>query len=124
MQIISCYAECHLILGASFVVQLIVIFDADMVCNPEFFVKIIAELYDPQVSPLPTHQNVLDTAQRRTSVASTCTCSRPGTTLCGIVLLSQSRKCRAHAAPACPATSSASGIAGPAKTSQTTTGSA
>ena len=36
--------------------QLLVIFDADMVCNPEFFIKIIAELYDPQVALVLTPQ--------------------------------------------------------------------
>ena len=37
-------------------VQLLVIFDADMVCSPEFFTKIVAELYDPQVALVLTPQ--------------------------------------------------------------------
>lgn len=36
--------------------QLLVIFDADMVCSNEFFVKILAELYDPQVALVLTPQ--------------------------------------------------------------------
>ena len=36
--------------------QLLVIFDADMVCSPEFFTKIVAELYDPQVALVLTPQ--------------------------------------------------------------------
>lgn len=37
-------------------VQLLVIFDADMVCSQEFFTKIVAELYDPQVALVLTPQ--------------------------------------------------------------------
>ena len=37
-------------------VQLLVIFDADMVCSPEFFTKMCAELYDPQVALVLTPQ--------------------------------------------------------------------
>lgn len=36
--------------------QLVVIFDADMVCFKDFFVKILAELYDPQVAIVLTPQ--------------------------------------------------------------------
>ena len=36
--------------------QLLVIFDADMVCSQEFFTKIVAELYDPQVALVLTPQ--------------------------------------------------------------------
>ena len=36
--------------------QLVVIFDADMVCYKDFFVKILAELYDPQVAIVLTPQ--------------------------------------------------------------------
>ena len=41
---------------ASVRVQLLVIFDADMVCSQEFFTKIVAELYDPQVALVLTPQ--------------------------------------------------------------------
>ena len=36
--------------------QLVVIFDADMVCYKNFFIKILAELYDPQVAIVLTPQ--------------------------------------------------------------------
>ena len=36
--------------------QLVVIFDADMVCYKDFFTKILAELYDPQVAIVLTPQ--------------------------------------------------------------------
>ena len=36
--------------------RVVVVFDADMVCYPDFFVKILAELYDPQVAIVLTPQ--------------------------------------------------------------------